>query len=332
MTHGAWTESSITIGKREISTRTGMMSQADLRFYEENPRVYSLIRRTHVSPSQRDIEELLQDMDHVKQLIQSIRANGGLIDPLIVRDGDHVVLEGNSRLAAYRALAQLDPIAWGQCKVTLLPTGIDERHVFALLGEYHIVGKKDWQPYEQAGYLYRRIEHHGASATEIASEMGLATRKVNSLVEVYRFMVEHNEEDVNRWSYYEEYLRPRVTKTARASHPDLDAIVVAKIRAGEIKKAIDVREKLIKVLKGGERSINIFKSGPNTLERALIRAAERGVDNPWLGRLETFRRQLVAQTTRDEFKEMRSQHKNRARFEVNKIEAQIKRLKPLLET
>ena len=49
-------------------------------------------------------------MDHVKQLVQSIRANGGLTDPLIVQDGEFVVFEGNSRLAAYRLLARLDPL------------------------------------------------------------------------------------------------------------------------------------------------------------------------------------------------------------------------------
>ncbi len=96
--------------------------------------------------------------EHVKELKESIKSNGGLIDPIIVRDGDFVVLEGNSRLAAYRILYKTDPIKWAKIKVTLLPKDIPESAVFTLLGQYHIVGKDPWDPYEQAGYLYRRGE------------------------------------------------------------------------------------------------------------------------------------------------------------------------------
>ena len=79
---------------------------------------------------QDEIHRLLNRMDHVKQLIQSIRANGGLTDPMLVRDGDLVVLEGNSRLAAYRELARLDAVRWGKAKIRLLPADISEKLVF----------------------------------------------------------------------------------------------------------------------------------------------------------------------------------------------------------
>ena len=196
-----------------------------------------------------------------------------MIDPLIVRRGVNIVLEGNSRLAAYRTLATMDPIKWGYVKVTLLPSDVSESLVFALLGEYHIIGRKDWAPYEQAGYLYRMLNEHGVSASRVSTEMGLSVREVNRLVSVFRFMVEQGEDDVNRWSYYEEYLRPRVSKEARARHPELDGVVVAKVRSGEIEAAVDVRKKLIKVLKGGDRSIKILASGDNTIDRALISAS-----------------------------------------------------------
>lgn len=331
MNEDKWIRSTLTIARQEIETRGGMMRQADLKFYTENPRIYSLIRREHETPTQWDIYKTLKELDHVKQLVQSIRVHGGLMEPLLVRDGNFDVLEGNSRLAAYRSLAEIEPVKWGKCKVTILPEDIDEKLIFALLGELHIVGRKDWQPFEQAGYLYRRIEQHNASPSEIAGEMGISTRTVNRLVEVYRFMVENNEEDPARWSYYEEYLRPKVARDARLRHRALDAHVVAKIRSGEIARAVDVRDKLMRVLKGGDRSIKILMSGEETLERALISAADRGVDNPWLNRLASFRRQLVAETTPAEFAEMKPDHRKKARFEVTKIERQLKRLRPKLE-
>ena len=113
-------------------------------FYLENPRLYSIIRTEGQEPTQEDIQETLSKKEHVKQLVKSIQENGGLIDPVIVLGGENIVLEGNSRLAAYRILAEKDPIKWGKIKVKILPNNIPESSIFALLGEYHIIGKTDW--------------------------------------------------------------------------------------------------------------------------------------------------------------------------------------------
>ena len=149
----------LTIGKADYNIREEELLHADLKFYPENPRVYSFLDVANGVPDQETIEEVMTDMDHVKQLKESIKANGGLIDPLIVRDGDFVVLEGNSRLAAYRILQKQDPIKWAKVKCKILPSDISDKAIFTLLGQYHIIGRKDWSPYEQAGYLYRRREN-----------------------------------------------------------------------------------------------------------------------------------------------------------------------------
>src|SRR6266853_1220958 len=94
-------------------------------------------------PDQETICRELQKLEHVRELQDDIVANGGLMDPLIVRDGDLVVLEGNSRLAAYRFLYKKDPVKWAKVRCTVLPKDIDEKLVFALLGQYHVKGKKD---------------------------------------------------------------------------------------------------------------------------------------------------------------------------------------------
>jgi len=132
----------VTLLGQEVPVRTCRMPQADLKFYPENPRIYSFVHGSTESMSQQEIENRLKKLDHVNKLVQSIKAHGGLINPLIVRGGDNVVLEGNSRLAAYRILAQIDAIQWGQVKCTLLPNDIQDDLVFALLGQYHIIGQK----------------------------------------------------------------------------------------------------------------------------------------------------------------------------------------------
>ena len=112
-------EDYIDISGTRINVRVEELPVLDLRFYEENPRVYTILRSNGVTPSQEEIEEHMLSLEHVKTLRQSIK-KVGLIDPLIVRDGDFVVLEGNSRLAAYRKLAKEDPIKWGKVKCKIL--------------------------------------------------------------------------------------------------------------------------------------------------------------------------------------------------------------------
>lgn len=329
MADDLWVNDTLTLGGREIPVRNGYLPIHDLSFYSENPRIYSLIQRPGGEPSQDEILQRLRALDHVKQLIQSIRANGGLTDPMLVRDGDLVVLEGNSRLAAYRELAKNDAITWGKAKVRLLPSDISEELVFALLGEYHIIGRKDWAPYEQAGYLYRRNVTHGVSAQGMAREMGLPVKTINHLINTYRFMVEHDETSVTRWSYYDEYLKSAIVKRARQKTPDLDDIVVRKIKRKEIPSAVDVRNKLVKLLdvgKVGPEPTKILVSGDKTFERAFESAQARGVDNMWLRRLKRFRGELQITAFLDDLKAMPPEQRDKCLYEVKKIQQATERI------
>lgn len=329
MADDSWVDDFLTLGGQEVPVRNGYLPVADLSFYPDNPRIYSFIQSHHDEPSQEEIHRRLSRMDHVKQLIQSIRANGGLTDPMLVRDGDHVVLEGNSRLAAYRELARLDAVRWGKAKVRLLPADIGEKLVFALLGEYHIIGRKDWAPYEQAGYLYRRNVVHGVSVQSISDEMGLPQQLVNRLASTYQFMVDHHENDVNRWSYYDEYLKSNAVKKARQTNPGLDEVVVKKIKSKEIETARDVRDKLVKVLdvtKAGPRPIKILMSGEGTFKRAFESARDRGVDNMWLNRFKRFRDLLLDQDLIPDMASMGSEQRKKCLFELRKIREAVERL------
>src|SRR5437762_2481728 len=102
----------LIIRKKKIPITIEFRRQDSLKFYIENPRVYSVVRQDEEEPSQDDIEAALRQREHVKQLRVDIESNGGLTDAVIVHGGTHEVVEGNSRLAAYRMLAERDPITW----------------------------------------------------------------------------------------------------------------------------------------------------------------------------------------------------------------------------
>jgi hypothetical protein len=320
-----WVDDSLTIANQEIAVRCGQMRQTDLCFYTDNPRVYSILNGDEEA-SQAEIERRLGAMEHVKALVQSIKANGGLTDPVLVRDGDLVVLEGNSRLAAYRLLAKGDPIRWGTIKVKLLPSSVSDDVVFALLGEYHIIGRKDWAPYEQAGYLWRRCKVHGFDASRIASEMGLSAKTVSHLIAVYSYMKEHEDNDVARWSYYDELLKSQHIRKVRRADPTFDRVIVQKIRSGEIPRAIDVREKVIPICRAGGKTLATFVGTKGTLNKCYERAVSRGATNEWVNRLKKFREQICDPDARDDFQEMSEDHLKKCVYELRKIRDAVSRL------
>ena len=242
----------LTIGKKDYEVEICELNQSDLKFYTENPRVYSVLNIGEEEPSQIEIEEHMCNLDHVKQLRLSIESNGGLIDPLIVRDGNFTVLEGNSRLAAYRLLCRTDAIKWGKVKCKVLPADISDDAIFALLGQDHIIGRKDWDPFEQANYLFRRHQQTRLPIEYMAQELGISKQKAKKMIDVIKFMIENDDLNKRHWSHYEEYLKNSGIKKYRETNPNIDETIVKAIKTDTIKEASDMR-KLGDISKVGDK-------------------------------------------------------------------------------
>lgn len=312
----------------DVPVRTMFVEQSKLNFYVENPRIYSLVRADGKVPTQEEIYDQLLELEHVRELKEDIKRNGGLIDPLIVRDEAYEVLEGNSRLAAYRWLYKNhDPILWAKVKCTLLPPDTPERLVFALLGQYHIKGKKDWVPFEQAGFLYRRFREHKDDIPTVASELSIGAREARQLIEVYEFMIEHGETTRERWSYYYEYLRSRAIKKARDMYPDFDNLIVSKVRSGEISRAVDVRDSLPTICSGPPKNLKRFADGKITFEKAHDEAVDAGGENDEYRRIHKFRQWIAQASTEDDLVSAPAHIRDKIEYELHQLEKPLKRLK-----
>jgi hypothetical protein len=263
-------------------------------------------------------------MEHVKHLVQSIRANDGLHDPIIVKG--LTVLEGNSRLAAYRMLSENDPVKWGFIKAKVLPDDTSESLVFALLGEYHLIGKKDWAPYEQAGYLYRRNLIHKIPIDQISVESGLSKKKVRHLIKVFKYMVDHNQNDVDKWSYYDEYLKGRDIGKMREEYPELDDAIIKKINIGEISRAADLRDKLKLIAKSNVKNKKKFVCGERDFETAYNSASEQGFGYDCFKKLNTFRLYICDLDTEKALVEQVENIQKKCLFEIKKIHHRLDKL------
>lgn len=318
----------LTIGKKDYEVEICELNQSDLKFYTENPRVYSVLNIGEEEPSQIEIEEHMCNLDHVKQLRLSIESNGGLIDPLIVRDGDFTVLEGNSRLAAYRLLCRTDAIKWGKVKCKVLPADISDDAIFALLGQYHIIGRKDWDPFEQANYLFRRHQQTRLPFEYMAQELGISKQKAKKMIDVIKFMIENDDLNKRHWSHYEEYLKNSGIKKYRETNPNIDETIVKAIKTDTIKEASDMR-KLGDISKVGDKQtkkiMQKISDGEIDLYKGYELVQDAGKLEDVVKKLKTFKQYINDDTFEKQIKGSEEIY-NQAQYEIKKI---IKRLQNL---
>lgn len=319
----------------EIPVKRIDIELSQLKYYPENPRIYSVVYVDDKEPSQQEIEDKLQQMEHVKILKQSIKANGGLIDPIMVRDGDFVVLEGNSRLAAYRLLIKEDVIKWGKISAVLLPSEIDDKLIFTLLGQYHIIGRKDWNPFEKAGYLWRRHKHYNVLVRNMAKEMGMSEGEIRKLISVYDFMNTHKDVDPQHWSYYDEFLKSKALKKHRDDVPELDQRFTEMVKDGEISAAIDVREKLQAIAKvPGQKGHNLIVDlveGDKSFDECFEEAENSGTTNSWYQTLYKFRVRIADPDAKKHIKKMDKKQQKKCNYELKKIEETTRKIRMSLE-
>ncbi len=233
----------VRIDGRDIIAEERDINQASLLFYKENPRIRNLVdTQLGMDPSQSDMENLMKGMEHVKKLKMSIMANDGLLEPIIVKD--NVVLEGNSRLAAYRMLAAANPVKWGNIRATIMPSEITADQVFSMLGTLHIVSKTPWSPFEQAGYLFRRVQQSRKSIEGIAKELGISGSDAKRYVNVYKLMLENDDAESTRWSYYYEMLKNPGIQKANDNYPQHEIVptLIGMIKDGKFADARELRK------------------------------------------------------------------------------------------
>lgn len=322
----------IILRGREIPITVGYVEQASLQFYAENPRIYSAAwREGSHEPTQHEIFELLSKRENVReQLLPSIRANGGLIEPLLVRG--NVVLEGNSRLAAYRMLAQTDSAKWQKVRVRKLPANITDAEVFSLLGEYHIVGRTDWAPFEQAGYLYRRHVQHGMSIEALHKEISsVPARRIRHMIAVYQFMIDVDDRLPSRWSYYDELLKSRRIAKAKDQHPEFIDVIVEKIRSGEIERAVDIRDRLPLIVEAGGNTLKRFVQGKASFEHSIAEARDRGAGDYTGLKLREFRGWLAEEQLAREIQNAAQPERASLKYELKQIERRIGALLKLFD-
>jgi ParB/RepB/Spo0J family partition protein len=261
----------ITIRGHELHAEEVKLSQKDLIFYAENPRIYNRVRPDKSDPKQDKIEEILKKDEDVKELASDIERNGGLVEPVIVKKvkDKYVVLEGNRRLAAYRILRKKNSVKWASLKCHVIDSSIDDATTFSLLGQYHLHTKKDWKPFEQATFLYRRHKEHKVTIISLAKDANLSEPKVNKMINNIQLMITADDLSENNYSYYDVINTKQSIKKAKENDPTFIKKISKKIQDKEFQSAQDFRENFSKICeKPDGKNYKKFMSGDRTYDEA----------------------------------------------------------------
>lgn len=217
---------------------------------------------------------------------------------------------------------------WAKVKCKVLPADIEDDYIFQLLGQYHIIGRKDWEPFEQAHYLYRRHQQTRYPIEQMADSLGISKQKATKMINVIEFMIANNDLNKRRWSYYEEYLKNAALKKYRDTNPDIDETIAKEIKNGHIKEASDIR-KLGDIAKVGDKQskklMQAVANGDKSVYEAYEDMQDSGKLDDVVKKLKTFK-EYVNDKSFEKQLETSPETLQNSLYEINKIWKRLKRI------
>jgi len=288
----------------------------------------------------------LWKMNSVKQLYNSILTAGGITEPLYVTHKGKVI-EGNERLTCLNRISMaLDAggifedeqaVLLGNLiqnvPIKILPDDTSEREKLSMLASWHLGGKDEWDPVNQARTLWEMNNIHGFTATDIGYTLRKSRTWVHQRLKAYEWSQEYFDrhgtwDKTNHFSYFEElYKRRNALKKGENPfnvedqenlHQFMDWVAT-----NQIPRALEVR-KLPKVLEYEQTRELLFSGeGPRAFdELKLIDAAE---NSPRFASIERMSAQLDRMTW-DEYRQIHEKEDFR-----KIIEDSIERLQNILQ-
>lgn len=209
-----------------------------VKFDPKNPRLGDYLKRYDTPTDERVAMALgvKGGKQGYEKLKESIMNTKGIIDPIKVISSDSenefICIDGNTRLSVYKTLAKADSESdlW-----TSIPAIICDKNDTDLINTIriaaHMVGAREWEPYEKARYLYDlRYEQHMSMAAimEIAGLKNSTDLEAN--IDAFLEMNQHyrdrleSEQDFkeNRFSGFVELQKGKTKEAISAAGLSLD--------------------------------------------------------------------------------------------------------------
>ena len=124
-------------------------------------------------------------------LKESIRVNGGIINPIIVNkypNNKYVVIEGNTRLQIYKEFAIMNPEGPWDKIISIVYDNMPESEIHAIRLQAHMVGPREWDPFSKAKYLNQLDKEYKLPKAVIISMCGGKQSEIDKLINAYTDM------------------------------------------------------------------------------------------------------------------------------------------------
>ncbi len=204
-------------------------------------------------------------------LKESIRVNGGIINPIIVnhtKEGKYIVIEGNTRLQIYKDFAKNDPSGNWNLIRSVVYEDLSMADIDSIRLQAHLVGPREWDRYSKAMYLHHLSTVDYLPMEAIISYCGNKKGEIINLIDSFQFMQEYYSKRVD---YFDEEFNPRDFSKFEefVKNTELRKTVIAQgfsnqdfadwVIQGNVDTAQNVR-KLTAVLKSPEAKKEFLKS------------------------------------------------------------------------
>ncbi len=270
----------ITVLGRPISYEIRNVDIYTLEYYPANPRINYIISKFPPKEINQDlIERELLKLEPTRERIKDLEENKGLIDEVYVLKNK--VVEGNTRLCAYRRLCKKYPNdkRWKYIKARILQDDVTEIELFYILGIFHIKGKTEWDAYEKAAYINKMIGTLNKSSEEICKQLGIQKKSLEATLRAYNVMSKkylsstknddnNSKDDLKKFSYFDAFFHQKELVDRLEKTPGFEDQFVEWVKEGRFKNAQSVRE-LNKILSNKKASKAFCESEP---EEAIAEA------------------------------------------------------------
>ena len=155
-------------------------------------------------------------------LKESIRTNGGIIQPVIVNkkiNGQLIVIEGNTRVQIYRDFVKAGLDGDWKNIPAAVHNNLAHEQVDAIRLQAHLVGPRPWDPYSKAKYIVHLRNNEQWTLDRIVDFCGGRRKQVSDYIAAYQDMEEYYRPaaeragsvfDTSRFSAFVELQRPSI--------------------------------------------------------------------------------------------------------------------------
>lgn len=159
----------------------------------DNPRIKMYLDDQYNEPTAEGIALALSggisdSSTSFDSLQESIRVNGGIINPIIVnhKDGEYIVIEGNTRVQIYLDFKK-NKVAGNWDKIrAIVYENLSDEEIHSIRLQAHMVGPRDWDAYSKAKYLNYLMNEALLPMSQIISFCGGKAQEIKKLVSAYQ--------------------------------------------------------------------------------------------------------------------------------------------------